>query len=227
MAPKRSTLKDVDQLTELVKHNLAADPAESKLSWQIEDLDLVVGFYEKFLVAVASTGHTLGKDEFVAALKKQFEADTKTLTAFARKMQLAISHCLQKSKSVRSGHKTAAPVLRVIKAFQSADACDAPKAVEPKAIDDSSDDMEELLSHGEAGVDFVFQDLPAGSSEDAAARVALAKAKAMFSGGGDKTLKRESSVVSVTSDAEEAIKEPVPKDRKLEVMGYIHIYMYI
>jgi len=191
-------------------------------------MDFLVGHYEDFFAAVAKTGQTLCQGTFVKALQKQFEADPKMLTDFAKKMLAGVSHILSKSKSISSGSKTAAAVLRVARLYQKAVATEssAPKALAPKALDDSSDDVEELLSHGEAGVDFVFQDLPAGSSEDAAAQVALAKAKAMFSGGGDKTLKRESSVVSVTSDAE-AIKEPVPKDRKLEVMGYIHIYMYI
>ncbi len=204
MARRVKALRDQTQLEKIVKGTIKQelDPCAHPLLWQGKDLELVIGHYQDFLVAIAQTGCKLDQAVLVKVLRKLFEGDSKTFNSFAATMQRGLSHCRTKGKSISSGAKTTSGVLRVCKAVAKQVDSD-----QPLESPESSD--VEVTKASEVNVDAL------------AASRCLASAKAMFasssSGSELRSLKRSASVLSVASSETEVPLAAGPAAQKQQV----------
>ena len=194
MARRVKALRDQTQLEKIVKGTIKQelDPCAHTFLWQSKDLELVIGHYQDFLVAIAQTGCKLDQAVLVKVLRKLFEGDSKTFNSFAATMQRGLSHCRTKGKSISSGAKTTSGVLRVCKAV--AKQLRSPDSDQPPESPESSD--VEVTQASEV------------KEDELEARKCLARAQTMFgsssSGSELRSLKRSASVLSVASSEPEA-----------------------
>jgi len=210
------SLKDNAQMERLVKQNIkeGLDPARNQLLWKSTDLDLVVGHYQEFLVAMAQLGLLLDQSLFVKVLKKFFEGDARLLKEFAQVMGKSLSYCKARSVGISSGAKTHAAVLRVARAWGPA----------KHSSSESHDTMSQQTGQDtQLAIDDSEPELTICTADEDAAMKALAQAKAMFGGGSSKGLKRNASVCSVASSQGAETKEPEPKEAKKAAGAKVHI----
>ena len=108
-------MTDLDQLLKLVKANIKQelDPVVNTELWLHADMDKVVNHYQDFLSAVAQTGKFLAQNPLHKVLRKVFAGDPHVLKQFATIMDEALEYSKFKAKSISSGCKTPAAVLRI------------------------------------------------------------------------------------------------------------------
>ena len=112
-----SGLKDADMYNKLIKLHLPTEPKHCSLYWSTSDMEVIVGHFTCFLCAIASTGYKIDKVVLTKELQKLFSSSQQECKDFAAKLADALSYCRFCRKSLRSGSKTSAPVLRVINAM--------------------------------------------------------------------------------------------------------------
>ena len=177
-------MTDLDEMRKLVKDNIKPelDPVENPALWQQIEMDNVVGYYEDFLAAFARKGKYFHQKKLHTVLRQGFGGNPKVLKDFAEVMDRALKYTKIKSKSIKSGAKPHAGVLRVSRLWTMARQSSSQSLATAEAEEDS-----DLQIEGSPSV-------PTELGEEVAARKALADARQMFGSGATRALKRQAGL---------------------------------
>ena len=208
-------LDDINVVKALVKLHIEECPSKTQLLWMHKEPEELVDAYTQFFVGVAARKKRLCVPVINKALMEHFSGPPHVLKAFGKELVKTLSWIKPKVKWCRTGEKTSAGLLEVLKAFgwqptgarpasSSSVELDAVETAMPLKVEkamslSSGDDTEEDV----------------GDDDEEAAQEMQKKAAKLWGGACEKkrTLEKSVSVCS-SADGKGEKHEPVVKKTK-------------